>query len=245
MMYEEDPKVKPKRKEMGIPLKRRDNAPIVKDVYGGALDIILKERNIKKAQQFVNQKLVDILENRIPLEKFIVSKSLRDDYAAMKEDYDGPATVPAHRVLADRMTKRDPGNAPKVGERLQFIYVAENSKAEKQGDRIEDIAYVRKKDLHPDFVFYITNQVQNPVAQLFALCIEQLEGYVPPRKPSYGSLMEVMMEKYKQDEEEATKAVLDKKADQLDSIMFLGSRPLANILRKNTRGPMDSFLGRK
>jgi hypothetical protein len=94
-------------------------------------------------------------------------------------------------------------------------------------------------------VFYITNQVQNPVAQLFALCIEQLEGYVPPRKPSYGSLMEVMMEKYKQDEEEATKAVLDKKADQLDSIMFLGSRPLANILRKNTRGPMDSFLGRK
>jgi len=174
-----------------------------------------------------------------------VSKSLRDDYAAMKEEYDGPATVPAHRVLADRMTKRDPGNAPKVGERLQFIYVAENSKAEKQGDRIEDIAYVRKKDLHPDFVFYITNQVQNPVAQLFALCIEQLEGYVPPRKPSYGSLMEVMMEKYKQDEEEATKAVLDKKADQLDSIMFLGSRPLANILRKNTRGPMDSFLGRK
>ena len=244
MMYEEDPNAKPKRKEMGIPLRRRDNAPIVKDVYGGALDIILKERNIQKAQQFVNQKLLDILENRVPLEKFIVSKSLRDDYAAMKEDYDGPATLPAHRVLADRMAKRDPGTAPKVGERIQYVYVVENNKAAKQGDQIENIAYVKQKGLHPDPIFYITNQVQNPVSQLFALCIEQLDGYVPPRKLSYGSLMDQMMDKYNQDEEEATKAVLERKSDQLDSIMFLGSPQLTKIIKKNTRGPMDAFLKR-
>lgn len=244
MMYEEDASAKPKRKEMGIPLKRRDNAPIVKEIYGGALDMILKERDIRKAQQFVNNKLVDVLENRIPLEKFIVSKSLRDDYAAMEEGYTGTATLPAHRVLADRMTQRDPGTAPKVGERIQYIYVAENSKAAKQGDKIEEVSYVRKKGLHPDPVFYITNQIQNPVSQLFALCIEQLDGYVPPRKVSYGSLMDQMMEKYNQDEEEATKAVLDKKADQLEDIMFLGSRTLANIVRKNTRGPMDKFFKR-
>ena len=123
--------------------------------------------------------------------------------------------------------------------------MAENSKADKQGDQIEELSYVRKKGLHPDPVFYITNQIQNPVAQLFALCIEQLDGYTPPRKPTYEDLMAQMMEKYSQDEEEATKAVLDKKADQLDSIMFLGSRTLSNIIRKNTRGPMDAFLGRK
>jgi DNA polymerase elongation subunit (family B) len=236
MMYEENPNAKPKRKEMGIPLRRRDNAPIVKDIYGGALDIILKERNILKAQKFVNQKLLDVLENRIPLEKFIISKSLRDDYK-------NPEQI-AHRVLADRMAKRDPGTAPKVGERIPYIYVAENSKAAKQGDQIEELSYVRKHNLHPDAVFYITNQIQNPVAQLFALCIEQLDGYLSP-KQSYEKLMKQMMEKYNEDEEEATKAVLDKKADQLESIMFLGSRTLANIIRKNTRGPMDLFVQKK
>ena len=29
---------------MGIVLKRRDNAPIVKEIYGGIIDILMKER---------------------------------------------------------------------------------------------------------------------------------------------------------------------------------------------------------
>ena len=236
MMYEEDPNAKPKRKSMGIVLKRRDNAPIVKDVFGGALDILMQERDVKKAQKFTNEMLLKILENKVPLEKFIVTKSLRDDYK-------NPDQI-AHRVLADRMAKRDPGTAPKVGDRIAFIYVAENKSAAKQGDRIEEVGFVRKNGLTPDTQFYITNQVQNPVAQLFALCIDQLDGYVPPRKPSYGSLMEAMMEKYN-DEEEATLAVLDKKEKQLDSLMFLSSPTLSKIIKKNTRGPMDSFVSRK
>jgi DNA polymerase elongation subunit (family B) len=233
MMYEEDPNAKPKRKSMGIVLKRRDNAPIVKDVFGGALDILMQERDIKKAQQFANEMLLKVLENKIPLEKFIVTKSLRDDYK-------NPEQI-AHRVLADRMAKRDPGTAPKVGDRIAFIYVAENKSAAKQGDRIEELGYVRKNKLTPDTQFYITNQIQNPVAQLFALCIEDLDGYSPPHRPSYTTLMEQMMEKYN-DDEKATIAVLDKKEKQLDSIMFLGSPVLSKIIKKNTRGPMDSFL---
>jgi hypothetical protein len=180
--------------------------------------------------------LLDILENRIPLEKYIVSKSLRDDYK-------NPEQI-AHRVLADRMARRDPGTAPKVGDRIAFVYVAENSKAAKQGDRIEEVGYVRKNGLHPDATFYITNQVQNPTAQLFALCIDQLDGYVPPRKPTYETLMEDMMEKYG-DEEQATLAVLEKKERQLESLMFLSSPIIQKLIRKNTRGPMDSFLTRK
>lgn len=236
MMFEEDANAKPKRKSMGIVLKRRDNAPIVKDVFGGALDVLMQEQNVKKAQSFVNQKLVDVLENRIPLEKFIVSKSLRDDYK-------NPDQI-AHRVLADRMEKRDPGTAPKVGDRLQFVYVAENKDKHKQGDRIEEVGYVRTNKLTPDTRFYITNQLQNPVAQLFALCIEQLDGYVAPRRPSYGTLMDQMMEKY-HDEEEATLAVLKKKEKQLEDLMFLGSTHLSKIIKRNTRGPMDAFVQRK
>ena len=237
MMYEEDAMAKPKKKSMGIVLKRRDNAPIVKDVFGGALDSLMEERNILKAQRFVNQKLLDVLENRIPLEKFIVSKSLRDDYK-------NPEQI-AHRVLADRMAKRDPGTAPKVGDRLQFIYVAENKSASKQGDRIEEVGYVRSHGLTPDTQFYITNQIQNPVAQLFALCLDQLEGYVPPRRPSYGTLYEDLLKKYEGDEEEATIALLAKKEKQLDSIMFLGSPSLSRVVKRAVRGPLDAFFGKR
>jgi len=210
MLYEEDPNAKPKRKEMGIVLKRRDNAPIVKDVFGGALDILLKDGDVKKAQAFVNDILKRVLENRIPLEKFIVTKSLRDDYK-------NPDQI-AHRVLADRMAKRDPGTAPKVGDRIPYIYVSENKKASKQGDRIEHLDYVRAHNLTPDTAFYITNQIQNPVAQLFALCIDKLDGY-KPRKYELKKVIE--------DEEERTLAILDLKERELDSIMFMDSPALS------------------
>ena len=237
MMYEEDPNAKPKRKSMGIVLKRRDNAPIVKDVFGGALDLLLSGASVKEAQAFTNQKLLDVLENRVPLEKFIISKSLRDDYK-------NPGQI-AHRVLADRMADRDAGTAPKVGDRLQFVFVAENKEKGKQGDRIEEVGYVKQKGLTPDTQFYITNQIQNPVSQLFALCIDELDGYAPPRRPSYTTLMEDMLVKYNNDEEEATKAVLARKEKQLDGIMFLSSPTLSKIIKKTTRGPMDAFMKRR
>jgi DNA polymerase elongation subunit (family B) len=237
MMYEEDANAKPKRKSMGIVLKRRDNAPIVKDVFGGALDVLMQEKDVRKAQEFVNGKLMEVLENKVPLEKYVVSKSLRDDYK-------NPGQI-AHRVLADRMTARDAGTAPKVGDRLQFVYVAENRDKGKQGDRIEEVGYVRKNGLTPDAQFYITNQIQNPVAQLFALCIDKLDGYAPPRRPSYTTMYEEFLDKYKGDEEEATRAVLTKKEAQLNNIMFLGSPHLLKLLRRSVRGPMDGFVTRK
>ena len=246
MKYEEDPDPKKaKRMSMGIVLKRRDNAPIVKDVFGGALDILLQGGTVKNAQSFVRESLLDVLNNRVPIEKFIVSKSLRDDYK-------NPEQI-AHRVLADRMAERDPGTAPKVGDRIQYVYVDENKDAGKQGDRIEHVDYVRANNLKPDTHFYISNQIQNPVAQLFALCIEQLDGYKAPVSPSYPSLYEKYRKSIPQKmpdlnaddvEEEVTLAVLKHKEKQVDSLVFLRSTAIANEVRKTTRGPMDKFVSK-
>lgn len=225
MMYEDDP-TKCNRKSMGIALKRRDNAPIVKDVFGGALDILMEQRNLKLAQQFVQNMLVDIIQHKTPLMKFVITKQLRDDYK-------NPDQI-AHRVLADRMAERDPGNAPQVGDRLPYIYVESRKDEKKQGDRIEHLDYVKQKKLKPDVEFYVTNQIQNPVAQLFALGIEQLDGYVA--KQNYKKLFEEYRERM--DEEEATLAVLKQKEKELDSILFLGAR----YLQKHKKGPMDMFL---
>jgi DNA polymerase delta subunit 1 len=237
LKYEEDPNpAKAKRMSMGIVLKRRDNAPIVKDVFGGALDILLQERNVKKGAAFVKEKLKEVIDHKVPLEKFIVSKSLRDDYK-------NPEQI-AHRVLADRMAERDPGTAPKVGDRIQYVYVEGSKKGAKQGDRIEHVDYVKAKKLKVDTTFYITNQIQNPVAQLFALCIDQLDGYTPPRSPSYADLYEKFMDKLN-NEEEATLAVLDKKEKQLESLLFLESPDIKKVVRANQHGPLDAFLVKK
>lgn len=259
MKYEDDPN-KCKRVGMGIALKRRDNAPIVKDIFGGALDILMQERSLTNAQKFVKDMLVNVIQNKIPLEKYVITKQLRDDYItavpeeirrhtskdkpdqldepkasfnviknyATKHDLEMPVSSIAHRTLAERMEERDAGNAPQVGDRLPFIYVSNRKDEKKQGDRIEHLDYVKEKGLKPDVEFYITNQIQNPVAQLFALGIEELEGYIPKKYKEYPDL----------DEEEATLAILKQKEKDLDSILFMS----ASYLKKHKRGPMDMFL---
>ena len=232
MKYEEDP-TKCYRASMGIVLKRRDNAPIVKDVFGGALDILLKEKNVRIAADFVKDMLLRVVKGEFPIEKFAITKQLRDDYK-------DPTRI-AHRVLADRMTARDPGNAPNVGDRLKFVYIQTTDK-KLQGDKIEHIDYVKEKKLPIDTVHYITNQIQNPVAQLFALCINELDGYVEPR-PSYKVLYEDYLEKLG-DEEEATLKVLAHKEKHLDKLLFTEMPELKNAIRSTKRGPLDAFFKR-
>jgi len=239
LMYEDDVS-KCKRKTMGIALKRRDNAPIVKDIFGGALDILLEHRNIRQSFDFVKDTLIKVIKNEIPLEKYIITKPLRDDYK-------NPGQI-AHRVLADRMEERDAGHKPQVGDRLSFIYVWENSRGKKQGDRIEHLDYVKEKKLKPDTEFYISNQIQNPVAQMFALAIEDLEGYRPATnyEKAYEEFRETL------DEEEATLKVLALKEKQLNKMLFLESKDLKPIVLELSRhvpkdlkrGPMDMFIKR-
>ena len=240
MKYEEDP-TKCKRASMGIVLKRRDNAPIVKDVYGGALDIILEHKDVKRAAEFVKTMLVKVLKSELPIEKFAVTKQLRDDYKAMAEDYKGSATIPAHRILADRMTTRDPGNAPSVGERLQYVYIQTDKKL--QADKIETIEFMQKNKLKLDSQFYITNQIQNPVAQLFALCIDKLDGYREPR-PTYAQMLADSMEDGK-DLEDATLNVLKYKEKQLESLLFLKADYIQNVIRASRSGPLDNWFKKK
>jgi len=229
LMYEDDVK-KCKRKFMGIALKRRDSAPVVKDVYGGCLDILLEQRSLKNAQDFLKTSLVSVLKNEVPLEKFIITKQLRDDYK-------NPDQI-AHRVLADRMTERDPGNKPQVGDRIAYVYVAEHAAKGKQGERIENLDYFKQKGLHIDTVFYVKNQIQNPVAQLFALGIEQITGYIPKKYPEFPDL----------DEEDSILKVLALKEKELDKLLFLGSPELSQIIKRQgnsmIRGPMDAFIRR-
>jgi len=165
MLYETDPN-KGKRKEMGIVLKRRDNAPIVKDIYGGIIDILMKKQNIKEAIDFLKSCLQNIVEEKYPMDKLIITKSLRSGYK-------NPNSI-AHKVLADRITSRDPGNKPSSGDRIPFVYIVTSNKTALQGEKIETPTFITENNLKIDYSFYITNQIMKPVQQVFALVLEKI-----------------------------------------------------------------------
>jgi DNA polymerase elongation subunit (family B) len=147
-------------KSMGIVLKRRDNAPIVKHVFGGMIKIIMEEHSIEIAIMFVMQECEKVLHGKFPLHMFIITKTLRSYYK-------NPQQIP-HNVLAQRIGKRDPGNKPNSNDRIPYVFII-NPDAETQGDRIETPDFVMKQGCKIDYGHYITNQIQKPVMQIFEL----------------------------------------------------------------------------
>jgi len=190
MLFEHDPN-KGKRKEMGIVLKRRDNAPIVKDVYGGLIDILMNAHDIPAAIQFVKSFLQDIVDEKFPLEKLIITKKLNSFYK-------NPESI-AHKVLAERMGKRDPGNKPSVGSRVPFVYIQTKGKVKLQGNKIENPEYIRANNLKPDYGFYITNQLMKPIQQVFALILEDIPSF-KRKVPAFKRKCEYLKQTCKDDE---------------------------------------------
>lgn len=251
---------------MGIVLKRRDNAPIVKEIYFDIIQTILEEKNIEKGKQFFKDNVKKLLNGDVDLNKLVITKSLRGNYK-------NPTSI-AHKVLADRMGERDPGNKPTSSDRIPYCYIdnrelrcevcnknklnEENckcivcmklycgdhlhnhrkyckkmcrfckqtdketkiikcmicrgyycdkcmdqhklrvdkktkqevyDKCKKpltnkilQGDKIENPAYIREKNLKIDYLYYLEHQVEVPVLQIFSLAMDKpyslIEEYV-------------------------------------------------------------------
>jgi len=165
MLYEEDAN-KGKLKYMGLSLKRRDSCDYLKDVYGGILNILMKENNVAKAIEFLNHSLNELVQGKVPMDKLAITKALRSYYK-------NPQQI-AHWVLSERIGKRDPGNKPKSGERIKFIYFNNSNPKALQGDRIEIPEFIQENKLKIDYNHYITNQLMKPIQQLFGLALEQI-----------------------------------------------------------------------
>jgi len=168
MLYEEDAN-KGKLKYMGLSLKRRDSCDYLKDTYGGILNILMKENNIKPAIDFLEKSLNDLIKGNVAMDKLMITKALRSDYK-------NPQQI-AHRVLADRIGQRDPGNKPKPGDRMRFVHIVNDTKKALQGEKIETPEFIVANDLKIDYIFYITNQLMKPLQQLLGLALEQIWTY--------------------------------------------------------------------
>ena len=235
MLYENDPN-KGKRKEMGIVLKRRDNAPIVKDIYGGIIDILMKEQNINQAIEFLRTCLRNIVEEKYSMDKLIITKSLRSGYKNPKQI--------AHKVLADRITARDPGNKPGSGDRIPFVYVHNVNKKALQGEKIETPTFIKEMGLKIDYSFYITNQIMKPVQQVFALVLEKIWELNNKRAKISKFKQEIIKLKSSTPEDKFEDKLEKLKNDEVKSMLFdeflrktnnqkQGNQPLTNFYKKN------------
>jgi len=165
MLYEEDPN-KGKLKYMGLPLKRRDSCDYMKDVYGGVLDILMKNTDMGSAIKHLDHCLNELITGKVSMEKLAITKALRSDYK-------NPDQI-GHNVLAQRIGKRDPGNKPKSGDRIKFVFVVNDEKKALQGDKIETPEFIVENKLQIDYTHYITNQLMKPLLQLFGLEVEKI-----------------------------------------------------------------------
>lgn len=215
---------------MGIALKRRDNANIVKIIYGGVIDIILNKHDVRLSIKFLKDSLQDLINGKFPLEDLVITKTL-------KAHYKDPDKI-AHKVLADRIKERSPGSAPQVNDRIPFVYVQVKDKSSKekvlQGDRIEHPDYIREKKLKPDYTFYLTNQIMNPVLQLYALILEDLDGY---RKPAeYWKTEKEKLQVPDKSEKKIREKLADMREQEVKKLLF---DPILNKLSNEKKGQRD------
>ncbi len=231
MLYEKNPN-KGKRKSMGIVLKRRDNAPIVKDVYGGAIDILMNEQNVDLAIEYVRRSIRELVEERCPLDKLVITKSLRSTYK-------NPQQI-AHKVLADRMGMRDPGNKPSSGDRIPFVYIHNDTKGALQGDKIETPDHIMKHRIKPDYAFYITNQIMKPVQQVFALGLEKMTAF-KRRRGNYEDAVETLRSHLSEDQVKLDKKITDLRNKEVKEIIFEEFLRICDNMKKKNQSITNFF----
>ncbi len=233
-LYETNPN-KCKTKSMGIVLKRRDNAACVKDCYGQVVDMLMTGQTADTAADSVRNYLKDMVNEKIGMDKLIITKSLNGFYK-------NPDSI-AHKVLADRMGKRDPGNKPAVGSRIPFVYIQTKGVVKLQGDKVEHPVYIRQNKLKPDYSFYITNQIMKPVTQIFSLILEQLTAFnKKSNKSGYDKEKRIILKKYKQDKEKQKEKIQKLRDGYVKKLIFDDALRISNNNKKGQK-TIKSFFG--
>ena len=152
---------------MGIVLKRRDNAPIVKEICSGIINYMINKKDPLGAKDYVIKCLDDMFNDKYNIKYFLQSRTIKS-----KESYKDWKRI-AHIFLADKISKRDPGNTPQSGDRIEYAVIKINSidcdKKLLQGDIIETPQYIMNNNLEIDYLFYLTNQIMNPALQFLEL----------------------------------------------------------------------------
>ncbi|KAI0014826.1 DNA polymerase delta catalytic subunit [Xylariomycetidae sp. FL0641] len=156
-LYWTNPNKFDKMDTKGIETVRRDNCLLVQTVIEKVLRMILIDRDVPGAQDYVKDTIADLLQNKVDMSKLVITKALT------KESYDAKQ---AHVELAQRMKKRDAGSAPGLGDRVAYVMV-KGASGSKNFERSEDPIFVLENNVPIDTRYYLDNQLAKPLGRIF------------------------------------------------------------------------------
>jgi DNA polymerase elongation subunit (family B) len=130
------------------------------------IDQKIQVDRVQAAINYLNNALETLISGNVSMDKLTMTRQLRSEYK-------NPDQI-AHNVLANRIAKRDPGNKPKSGDRMKYLVVCQGSAKDKLGERIETPEYTIEKKIPIDYLYYIENQLMEPLKQLFGLALERI-----------------------------------------------------------------------
>ncbi|KAG9245518.1 DNA polymerase family B-domain-containing protein [Calycina marina] len=158
-LYYTNPDKYDKMDTKGIETVRRDNCRLVQNVIETVLRMILIDRDVQGAQDYVKDTISDLLQNKIDMSKLVITKAL----TKTNEDYKDKQ---AHVELAARMKRRDAGSAPTLGDRVAYVII-KGSAGAKNFERSEDPIFVLENNLPIDTKYYLDNQLSKPLGRIF------------------------------------------------------------------------------
>lgn len=123
----------------GVALKRRDNCHYLKDTYQHVVDLVMDKgkKSIKESYDYLENRIDKLLNNDVNFDDLIITKKLNSEYKN-----ENVVTL----ILSKIMYMRDPGTAPKVNERVPFIYITPEENTEYGEWRLEYVKNQRIQD---------------------------------------------------------------------------------------------------
>lgn len=124
-----------------------------------SLNCLLFKRDVEMAKSFVRSVIQDLYLDRVDMSKLVITKSI----TKAESKY---LTKQAHVELAEKMRKRDPNNAFRIGDRVAYVII-KGSKGMPAYEKSEDPLYVLENSLSIDIEHYIEHQLSKPIHRLF------------------------------------------------------------------------------
>ncbi|KAF2743478.1 catalytic subunit DNA polymeras-like protein delta [Sporormia fimetaria CBS 119925] len=163
-LYWTNPNKYDKMDTKGIETVRRDNCRLVQTVIETSLRMLLIDRDVNGAQEFVKETISDLLQNKIDMSNLVITKALTKQ--ENKDGTGGYTAKQAHVELAERMKKRDAGSAPALGDRVAYVII-KGAGGAKTHEKSEDPIYVLENNIPIDTKYYLDNQLAKPLGRIF------------------------------------------------------------------------------
>ncbi len=114
-------------------------------------------RDPNGAVDYTKNVISELLRNKLDISQLVITKELtKTEYKAKQ----------AHVVLAEKMKKRDPGTAPKLGDRVSYVIIQASNKTP-AFEKAEDPIYVLENNIPIDYQYYLENQLSKPLTRIF------------------------------------------------------------------------------